>query len=809
MADVAREDDGTGEPSGTTVRGEAQDVREVRVGEVCDLADEGRKVPDRLGSSPAVGGAYPLYREDCARSSCDDYGFEAGGVVMVSAIGRVLTGEGTLIAVAEPGRCSAVRQLHALVPHDRSETAYIQRVLSTSPKAARFVTGTAQLRELSPSALRATRIPWPDADVRSSFVRALEELDDRRRAARRRIAACYARGDAAFARAKGLGDQDADAGEVRLGDVCAPRRGTDVPARMRGEGKPVRVEGPLGGLGRCDEPLCSERALVVGPSARRLVAHIVDEPCHPIAETVYLTQGDSEVDLAVLLFALRARGVFDGPRAAGRAGAPATCPRSLDDLAGLRVSVGDAGAHAAFAGLARALVAQVTQAERELGRIEELRRDAVARLTGDAAGRDPAPSREPALDPLSRARLGGLAGLTELAAPWGLSRDDLAWELAPMAVLRCCLAPDAWEGVARPALRGDLDGVVAALDAGLATAADDDLLSFMPNLSYGSSLLTSARLAECVRALDGLNPADVDGSQVRALFQTAGDAGEGIPASVAAIAEAVALSCCPDPALAYVPCESDGFACDLLARAFPRATVRALFAEFSDALCASLVRAVQTRPAGELRGGLGAAVGSALVADEFADWRADIVVGELPPDDGAWCDGRPDPDDARWLLGTPPRARSSFAWVEQALSHQAPGGSTVLLMSDAPLIRTNGSEPLLRRRLVEQGRVRCVVSLPAGLFADGRPASSLVVLGDQESSPRTLFVSALGRELALSSGARGPRRVLGTAEVERVVSAVCGWLETGACPDDRGFSRVLSREEVLVGACALTGWAHV
>ncbi|MBR2834919.1 MAG: hypothetical protein IKE43_04300 [Coriobacteriales bacterium] len=78
----------------------------VRVGDVCCLADDAclsLQVSERM----ATKGPYPLYAENCSVSFIDDYALEAGGTIMVSALGQVLTSQGTLVSILEPNRCSA------------------------------------------------------------------------------------------------------------------------------------------------------------------------------------------------------------------------------------------------------------------------------------------------------------------------------------------------------------------------------------------------------------------------------------------------------------------------------------------------------------------------------------------------------------------------------------------------------------------------------------------------------------------------------------------------------------------------------
>lgn len=833
---------------------------EVRVGDVCRLAGD---LQESLPASERIlrKGPYPYYVENGAVSRLEDYAVEAGGAVMVPAVGSVLSARGFLTASYEEGRCAASEHVHALIPHDPADGRYLWRVLTNSRRAASMVTGTSQLRQLGAGALLATRIPWPAREARDAFVRGIDEYDRRIAELADLVPALLREGDEAFAAALGA------SGEARVaaGEAAAWAQGTDVPAALRAPGKPVRVEGPLGGLGFCDEALADGLAIMVGPSGRHLLAHMTDRPVHPIAEMRYVTQDTSRVALPVLFFALRAAGLPDRLRLGGKL---VDAPRlSMDDLPGVELALGTAEERGALEPVAADLVRRAVEAERGREALVEERREfiesfmatAVPGLPGSAGadapvlGDLPAPRGEsrfpekarqaaraavearaasaaPGL-PLSAAQreaLGPLAGLVEADA-FGLAPADLAWELGPLAVVRA-LAGEAWGPVAAAAGEPGCPGLVAALDAAMASiAAQDDLLSFLPNLSYQSSLLAPEQLGGWVRALDAAGPSGVTARSVRAAFMLE-PGSSALPDAVALVLESVlgaAAASLPGGAeTAYVPCEAREGVVDALGRVLPDTTLRAQFDEFSHVLSAAMARAVGLAGRRDTRGGLGAAAGSALVADEFADWDAPLVAAALPPNGGAWTQAAVPAGDPRWVLGTPPRAKANYAWLQHALSHQLPGGLTVLLACNSLLHSTSGSEPRLREKLAESGRVRLVASLPARIFDDGRPAMSLLVLGDPReaaAAPQCLMVDALGlaepnpdASPELFADGVGPdglaQRVLPGEAARRVASVCAAWVSggcAGAGCEEPGLARAVGLDELLANGALLAPWTYV
>ena len=791
----------------------------VRLGEVCRLAGD-LQVRMAMSDRVARKGPYPLYAENCMKYGIDDYAIEAGGTVMVSAIGQVVTSAGTLVAMLEPGRCSASEHVHALIPHDPADAAYLWRVISTSPHAARSVTGSAQLRQLGGGALISTPIPWPSREQRDAFVARLEEFDQEKARLSDLVPELYAKADAAFVEQVVAASDE----RTRVSEVCRFERGTDVPATLRANDKPVRVEGPSGILGHCDEALSEEPLVAVGPSGRRLLSHYVDEPSHPIAEMAYVTQGGCDVPLPVLLFALRHAGLPDRLRVNGKV--VGTMGLTVDGLGDVELALGTEQARADFTAYAQQIVDEICAAQHRMVACTKERAEYIAAFFKDDSYESaelPAPRGKtayaPAMgsakgkvetaDPTENPALGPLAAIVKEQS-FELAPDDLAWELAPLAVVRACLDEDGWAKISAAA-QGDACGLVGAIDEGLATlAGSDDLLEFMPNLSYASSLLKPEQLAQWVRALDAIAAAEITGAVVRATFDLSSDQGA-LPAEVGTIMAGTMAALAGDAEVAYVPVESQGLAVDLFAQALPEVTLRAQFDDFSHMLATAMVRAAWLRDARETRGGLGAAAGDALAADEFADWKAPLVCAVLPPNAGQWCDHAPSADDPRWVLGTPPRNKANFAWLQLALSHQEKGGATVLLICSSALHSTSGSEPALRHKLVDGRRVRLVCSLPARIFGDDRPSMSMLVMGDEGCSEQILFVDALGLGEDIDGAAANmrPQRRLPAKTAQDISQACAAWLADGTLPGDGLPARVVGIEEVQAADDMLTPWTYV
>ena len=103
--------------------------------------------------------------------------------------------------------------------------------------------------------------------------------------------------------------------------------------------------------------------------------------------------------------------------------------------------------------------------------------------------------------------------------------------------------------------------------------------------------------------------------------------------------------------------------------------------------------------------------------DKHPDLRADYVMANPPFNMKEWNSGVKD-DDPRWIYGTPPANNANFAWLQHMLYHLAPNGSMALLLANGSMSSNTNNEGEIRKRLLEEDRVECMVALPGQLFTN-------------------------------------------------------------------------------------------
>jgi type I restriction enzyme M protein len=103
--------------------------------------------------------------------------------------------------------------------------------------------------------------------------------------------------------------------------------------------------------------------------------------------------------------------------------------------------------------------------------------------------------------------------------------------------------------------------------------------------------------------------------------------------------------------------------------------------------------------------------------DQHPDLRADFVMANPPFNIKDWWHESLE-GDARWQYGTPPKGNANFAWMQHMLHHLAPTGSMALLLANGSMSSNTNNEGEIRRRLVEEDLVECMLALPGQLFTN-------------------------------------------------------------------------------------------
>ena len=110
--------------------------------------------------------------------------------------------------------------------------------------------------------------------------------------------------------------------------------------------------------------------------------------------------------------------------------------------------------------------------------------------------------------------------------------------------------------------------------------------------------------------------------------------------------------------------------------------------------------------------------------DAHKDLKADYIIANPPFNVSDWG-GDLMRTDGRWQYGVPPIGNANFAWMQHFIYHLAPNGQSGVVLAKGALTSKTSGEGDIRKALVENGFIDCIVNLPAKLFLNTQIPAAL------------------------------------------------------------------------------------
>ena len=210
-------------------------------------------------------------------------------------------------------------------------------------------------------------------------------------------------------------------------------------------------------------------------------------------------------------------------------------------------------------------------------------------------------------------------------------------------------------------------------------------------------------------------------------------------------------------------------------------------------------------------GNLGEIPEDTFLNDQHPTMRADYVMANPPFNLTPWGADKLK-EDQRWKFGMPPASNANFAWIQHMIWHLAPNGKMGMVLANGSLSSQSGGEGEIRKNIIEEDLVECIIALPTQLFYTTQIPVSLWFISKKKKQPgKTLFIDARNmgemvtrslRELTDGSKDEEKNDIKKLADVYNAF--VAGTLE-----DEKGFCAVVSTEEIAKQDYILTPGRYV
>ncbi|OGT08943.1 MAG: DNA methyltransferase [Gammaproteobacteria bacterium GWE2_37_16] len=198
--------------------------------------------------------------------------------------------------------------------------------------------------------------------------------------------------------------------------------------------------------------------------------------------------------------------------------------------------------------------------------------------------------------------------------------------------------------------------------------------------------------------------------------------------------------------------------------------------------------------------------------DQHKDLKADFILANPPFNDSDWS-GQLLQNDPRWQYGMPPASNANFAWLQHMIYHLSPKGVMACVLANGSLSSQTNNEGEIRKTLVENDLVDCIVALPKQLFYNtGIPACIWFISrkrtgnGDRKRTGEVLFIDASDVGYMEDRTHRG----FSEEDIAKISSTYHEWRkQNGKYEDMKGFCKSAKIEEITKHNFVLTPGRYV
>lgn len=194
--------------------------------------------------------------------------------------------------------------------------------------------------------------------------------------------------------------------------------------------------------------------------------------------------------------------------------------------------------------------------------------------------------------------------------------------------------------------------------------------------------------------------------------------------------------------------------------------------------------------------------------DQHKTLKANYILANPPFNASDWGGERLQ-DDVRWVYGVPPVGNANFAWLQHMLHHLNPvGGVAGTVLANGSLSSNTSNEGVIRKNMIKDDVVECIVSMPGQLFySTGIPVSLWIMRkGKTDASKgKILFIDArnLGHMIDRKV------RELSEEDIQKIAKTYQNWRQGKEYEDIKGFCKEATLDEVSKQDYILTPGRYV
>ena len=205
-------------------------------------------------------------------------------------------------------------------------------------------------------------------------------------------------------------------------------------------------------------------------------------------------------------------------------------------------------------------------------------------------------------------------------------------------------------------------------------------------------------------------------------------------------------------------------------------------------------------------------LGDTFHDDKHKDLKADYIIANPPFNISDWG-GEQLQDSHLWKYGVPPTGNANYGWLQLFLNKLSPNGTAGIVLANGAMTSSSGGENEIRKNLITEGLVDCMVALPTQLFYNTQIPACLWFLARNRTNHKfrnrkgeILFIDARNTGTLISR----KNKAFTDEDISKISEVYHNWRNLdGKYEDIQGFCKSATIKEVEENNYVLTPGRYV